>query len=76
MNIPTGFKLIRQNECLLEFKSAYHFWCIYYSYEHVMLVHKYNLSDEYHKQGIFADSAHVIRYVKRHDIAYARRINT
>ncbi len=70
IKIPSHFTIIQNRECVLEFKSQFHYWRITENYGLYILAHKYLASNAYHKQRIGSNPNLLLRYVVRHDKAF------
>lgn len=67
ITIPKQFHIIQNRPDLIEIRSKYHYWRITEYQDGVILSHKYNINDCYHKQGLFPDPYAAFRYIKKHD---------
>lgn len=76
IKIPSHFTIIQNRECVLEFKSQFHYWRITENYGLYILAHKYQKSHSYHKQCSGTDPNALLRYTVRHDSFFATMLNS
>ncbi len=74
--IPKYFEIIQDRQDLLEFKSLYHYWKLMQGRDVLILAHKHNLKDKYHKQFVCHSPKKAFRYIVKHDAYVSLKLSS
>jgi len=73
--IPEQFHILQNNKAgIIEIKSLYHYWKFTEGNNIIILSHKYNKFDKYHKQKIFYNPNTALKYIIKHDEYISSRV--
>ena len=74
VKIPSNFTIIQKSEFLIEVKSKYHYWRLTQGNDILILAHKYQSKDEYHKQLTCHNPLKAFKYIENHDKFFESKI--